>query len=299
MIIAKLIAIQGSAASSGSMIWVGSSSGPPSAVERYDDPGAEGGCLTSGKRRHLTYAGPYPGRGVAYERETAALRGRGRDGLAELRPRPANAWEEGPHRSPRTAATPSHREFPRATLLAVGLILLVFILPTLAISVAVPAPHISFTAGVMQAFTSLLDHFGLSVLTQLHILVAQGVIITVIGVLYALVPAVSRTYWVFATLATEVYLIMYVLMFVAAINLRRRAPEHPRGYRAPALLAICVIGTLASTAAGVVGLLPPSQLGHIATVPYLLALLTAILLVGLLPPLLLHKLRRRDWKAAA
>ena len=239
------------------------------------------------------------------------------------------------------------REFPKATLLAVVLILFVFILPTLAISIAVPASHISFTAGVMQAFKSLLDHFGLSVLTpiiavglvvaslsglldwltgpstglldiarergylpryfqelnsngvQLHILVAQGIIITLIGLLYALVPAVSRAYWVFAALATEVYLIMYVLMFVAAVNLRRRQPEHPRGYRAPALLAICLIGTLASAAACVVGLLPPSQLGHITTLPYLLALLAATLLVGLLPPLLLHKLRRPDWKAAA
>jgi glutamate:GABA antiporter len=239
------------------------------------------------------------------------------------------------------------RQFPRATLLAVVLILLVFIFPTLAISVAVPAPHISFTAGVMQAFKSLLDHFGLSLLTpiiavglvvaslsglldwltgpstglldiarergylpryfqelnsngvQVHILVAQGAVITLIGALYTLVPGVSRAYWVFAALATEVYLIMYVLMFVAAINLRRRQPEHPRGYRAPALLAICVVGTLASAAAGVVGLLPPSQLGHITTVPYLLALLAATLLVGLLPPLLLHKLRRADWKAAA
>jgi glutamate:GABA antiporter len=239
------------------------------------------------------------------------------------------------------------REFPKATLLAVILILLVFILPTLAISVAVPATHISFTAGVMQAFKSLLDHFGLSVLTpiiavglavasvsglldwltgpstglldiarergylppyfqelnsngvQLRILVAQGIIITLIGLLYALVPAVSRAYWVFAALATEVYLIMYVLMFVAAINLRRRQPEHQRGYRAPALVTICVVGTLASATACLIGLLPPSQLGHISTPPYLLALLAATVLVALLPPLLLYKLRRSEWKAAA
>ncbi len=239
------------------------------------------------------------------------------------------------------------REFPKATLLAVILILLVFILPTLAISVAVPAAHISFTAGVMQALKSLLDHFGLSLLTpiiavglvvaalsglldwltgpstglldiardrgylpryfqklnsngvQLHILVAQGIVVTLIGLLYALVPAVSRAYWVFAALATEIYLIMYVLMFVAAINLRRRQPEHQRGYRAPALVTICVVGTLASTAACLIGLLPPSQLGHMSTPPYLLTLLAATLLVGLLPPLLLHKLRRSDWKADA
>lgn len=239
------------------------------------------------------------------------------------------------------------REFPKATLLAVILILLVFILPTLAISVAVPATHISFTAGVMQAFKSLLDHFGLSVLTpiiavglvvasvsglldwltgpstglldiarergylpryfqelnangvQLRILVAQGIIITLIGLLYAVVPAVSRAYWVFAALATEVYLIMYVLMFVAAINLRRRQPEHQRGYRAPALVTVCVVGTLASATACLIGLLPPSQLGHISTPPYLLALLAATVLVALVPPLVLYKLRRSEWKAAA
>jgi amino acid transporter len=238
-------------------------------------------------------------------------------------------------------------EFPKATLVAVILILLIFIFPTLAISIAVPAAHISFTAGVMQAFKTLLGHFGLSVLTpiialglvvaslsglldwltgpstgllniarergylpryfqelnsngvQLHILVAQGIVITLIGLLYAVVPAVSRAYWVFAALATEVYLIMYVLMFVAASNLRRRQPEHQRGYRAPALAAICVVGALASIAACVVGLLPPSQLGHISTPPYLLALLAATILVGVLPPLLLHKLRRPAWRAAA
>ena len=84
---------------------------------------------------------------------------------------------------------------------------------------------------------------------QLRILVAQGIMITVIGLLYALIPTVSRAYWVFAALATEVYLIMYVLMFVSASRLRRRQPDHPRGYRAPALRIICGVGVLASVAA--------------------------------------------------
>jgi amino acid transporter len=239
------------------------------------------------------------------------------------------------------------REFPKATFVAVILILLVFILPTLAISVAVPASNISFTAGVMQAFKTLLVHFDLNILTpvialgltvaslsglldwltgpstglvdiarergylpryfqelnssgvQVHILVAQGIVITLIGLLYALVPTVSRAYWIFAALATEVYLVMYVLMFVAASNLRRRAPQHQRGYRAPALITICLVGMIASLAASVVGLLPPSQLGHISTAPYVLALLAGTLIVGVLPPLLLHRLRRPEWKTTS
>jgi glutamate:GABA antiporter len=236
------------------------------------------------------------------------------------------------------------REFPRAILVAVILILLVFMFPTLAISVAVPSTHISLTAGVMQAFRFLLDHFGLGVLipiigiglivasisglldwltgpstglleigrergylppylqkvnangVQVRILVAQGVVITLIGLLYALVPSVSRAYWIFAALATEVYLIMYVLMFVAARNLRRRQPEHARGYRAPALSTICVVGMLASAAACVIGLLPPSQLGHANVPVYAVSLLAGVLAVGVLPPVLLVRLRRPAWK---
>jgi amino acid transporter len=236
------------------------------------------------------------------------------------------------------------REFPRAILVAVILILLVFIFPTLAISVAVPSAQISLTAGVMQAFRFLLGHFGLHVLVplialglvvasisglldwltgpstglldigrergylppffqkvnsngvQVRILVTQGIVITLIGVLYALVPTVSRAYWIFAVLATEVYLIMYVLMFVAAANLRRRQPDHARGYRAPALLSICIVGTLASVAAAFIGLVPPSQLGQ-ANVPlYVVALLAAVLVVGVIPPVLLLRLRRPAWK---
>jgi amino acid transporter len=236
------------------------------------------------------------------------------------------------------------REFPKAILLAVILILLVFIPPTLSISIAVPSQDISLTAGVMQAFRTLLDHFSLSFLepivaialvvasisglldwltgpstglvqigrergylpryfqqvnangVQLRILVAQGVVITAIGLLYALIPTVSRAYWVFAALATEVYLIMYVLMFIAARNLRRRQPEHPRGYRAPALILICAVGVLASVAACVVGLLPPSQLGHASTPAYALALLAGVLLLGVLPPALLYRVRKPGWK---
>jgi len=239
------------------------------------------------------------------------------------------------------------REFPKAILLAVILVLLVFIPPTLAISIAVPSQHISLTAGVMQAFRSLLDHFSLSFLepvvalalafasisglldwlggpstglvqigrergylpryfqqvnangVQVRILVTQGVVITAIGLLYALVPTVSRAYWIFAALATEVYLIMYVLMFVAARNLRRRQSEHPRGYRAPVLITICVVGTLASVTAGIVGLLPPSQLGHANTPVYVAGMLAAVILLGVLPPALLYRLRRPEWKAGA
>jgi amino acid transporter len=133
---------------------------------------------------------------------------------------------------------------------------------------------------------------------QMNILVAQGVVITIIGILYALIPTVSRAYWILAALATQIYLIMYVLMFIAARNLRRRSPDHARGYRAPALIPMCVVGVVASVLAAAIGLVPPSQLGHASTLLYVLGMLGAIFMIGVLPPLLLYRLRKPEWKRA-
>lgn len=44
--------------------------------------------------------------------------------------------------------------------LAIGLILLIFIPPTLAIAVVVPADATSLTAGVMQAYSQFFHAFG-------------------------------------------------------------------------------------------------------------------------------------------
>ncbi len=238
------------------------------------------------------------------------------------------------------------RDYPRSIFLATALVLAVFIFPTLAIAWLVPSQQISFTAGVMQAFDSLLTHFGVAFAVPLiaialavgalagmmawldgpsegllrigreqgflppyfqkvngkgievRILAAQGTVITVIALLYAFVPSVSRAYWIFAAMATQVYLIMYVLMFVAAMKLRRSQPDHPRGYRAPALGLLCLLGAVSSVAALVIGFVPPSQFGHLNPLTYAVVILAGILAIGIVPPLLLDRLRKPGWKAA-
>jgi len=132
---------------------------------------------------------------------------------------------------------------------------------------------------------------------EVRILAAQGTVITVIALLYAFIPSVSRAYWIFAVMATQVYLIMYVLMFIAAVRLRRSQPDHARGYRAPALGLLCVVGGVSSAAALVIGFIPPSQFGHSNLLEYILLVLAGILAIGIVPPLLLDRLRKPGWKA--
>ena len=132
---------------------------------------------------------------------------------------------------------------------------------------------------------------------EVRILAAQGTVITLIAVLYAFIPNVSSAYWIFAAMATQVYLIMYVLMFIAAIRLRRSQPDHARGYRTPALGLLCVLGTVSSVAALVIGFVPPSQFGHSNPLVYGVLILAGILAIGILPPLLMDRYRKPEWKA--
>jgi glutamate:GABA antiporter len=87
-------------------------------------------------------------------------------------------------------------------------------------------------------------------------------------------------------------------MFVAAARLRRAQPEHSRGYRAPALGLLCVLGVASSVVALVIGFIPPSQFGHLNPVTYVLLILAGIVLIGILPPFLLDRFRKPSWKVS-
>jgi len=134
---------------------------------------------------------------------------------------------------------------------------------------------------------------------EVRILAAEGIVVTVIALLYAFIPSVSHAYWIFAVMATQVYMIMYVLMFIAAIRLRRSQPDRPRGYRAPALGLLCLTGITSAAAALVIGFVPPSQFGHSDRLVYAVLILAGILTIGILPPLLMDRLRRPQWKATS
>ena len=133
---------------------------------------------------------------------------------------------------------------------------------------------------------------------EIRILTGQAIVITVIALLYAFIPDVSRDYWIFAVMATQVYLIMYVLMFIAAVRLRRTQPDQSRGYRAPALRLLCGVGAVSSATALGMGFIEPSQFGHSNRTEYALLVLGGILLIGVVPPFFMHRLRKPEWKIA-
>jgi hypothetical protein len=71
------------------------------------------------------------------------------------------------------------------------------------------------------------------------------------------------------------------------------------GISAPmSLLAVCLLGMVSSVVALVIGFVPPSQFGHSDPLTYGAAILAGVLVIGIVPPLLMDRLRKPGWKAA-
>lgn len=149
--------------------------------------------------------------------------------------------------------------------------------------------------GYLPPFLQRLNAHGV----QQNILVTQGFLTTVIALLYAFIPEVSSAYWIFSVMTTQVYLIMYLLLFVAAVKLRRRAPDHPRGYRVPALTLVCTVGFVASLAALFIGFVPPAQFSSGNGLVYVAIVGGGLLLIGLVAPFAFYASRKPSWRTAA
>jgi putative glutamate/gamma-aminobutyrate antiporter len=233
------------------------------------------------------------------------------------------------------------RNYPRSILAAVLMILVLFILGSLAVAVVVPKEQISLTAGIMEAYEIFLARFGLQwavpglalVLTvgvfagvitwiagpskgllhvgrqgflppwmqhtnrhgvQTRILVLQGGIVTLLALGFVLIPNVGSSYWILVAMTIQLYLVMYVLMFAAAIRLRITHPAIARPYRVPAIFLWAGLGLLVSIAAILLGFEPPTQWAG-GRPGYAGILLCGILLLGI-GPFLFYRYRKPGWR---
>lgn len=92
----------------------------------------------------------------------------------------------------------------------------------------------------------------------------QGFIVTVLACLYFVMKDVSVAFFLLSALTVAVYIIMYLMMYMAAIKLRKSQPNLERPYKIPGgmagMILIAGIGIIAAFFALVLAFFPPSQL---------------------------------------
>ena len=130
---------------------------------------------------------------------------------------------------------------------------------------------------------------------QAPIMLVQAVIVTVLSVLFVVIPGVSDAFWVLQAMTAILYLLMYLLLFAAAWRLRVKQPDLPRQFRVPALPLVATVGMLAALAGIGIGLIPPAQFKEGPPLVYTLLLLAGVALLAL-PPQLIYLLRRPGWR---
>ncbi|MGC9173268.1 amino acid permease [Athalassotoga sp.] len=235
-----------------------------------------------------------------------------------------------------------NKDYTKALLVAFGIILAVFIPPTLAVAIAVPPSKLGLTSGITAAFEVFFTHWGVNWMTPIFslmvvlgalasvvvwiagpskglliagrtgllppflqkrnkagiqegILIPQGIIVTILAALFVFIPNVSVAFFLLIASAAQLYLLMYILMFISAMRLRVKKPDVQRTYKVPAMNFVAIVGLVASGLAFALGFIPPSELSGVPTVAY--PIIVIAITAGLaIIPLIIYALRKPEWK---
>ena len=132
-----------------------------------------------------------------------------------------------------------------------------------------------------------------------NLLTVQGCIVTILSLVFLLMPDVNSSYWILSALTVQLYLIMYILLYSAAIKLRYSKPNVQRAYKIPGgnlgMWIIAGVGILGALFAIFIGFFPPAQLKSGSILFYGLFLSLGILVMcGV--PLVIYEFRKPNWQ---
>lgn len=125
---------------------------------------------------------------------------------------------------------------------------------------------VSARDGSLPAVFGKVNRFGAPV----AILIAQGVVFSLLCTVFLLLDSVNAAYWLLSDLCAQMALLAYVFMFAAAIKLRYSQPDKTRVYKIPGGNAVMWLvagtGLLCCLAAMAIGFIPPTQIpvGNVA-----------------------------------
>jgi amino acid transporter len=134
---------------------------------------------------------------------------------------------------------------------------------------------------------------------QRNILLVQGGIVTLLSLLFVVMPSVQSFYQILSQLTILLYLIMYMLMFAAGIVLRYKMKDAPRPFRlgkGNALMWILgVVGFAGSLLAFILSFIPPGQIATGSnTVWYSVLIIGCIVMVVI--PFIIYAMRKPSWR---
>ena len=135
------------------------------------------------------------------------------------------------------------------------------------------------------------------------LLIAQAVIVSLLSLVFLLMPTVNSSYWMLTALATQLYMLMYILMFAAGIKLSftKRNRDREPGFHIPGgrfgMVVVAMMGMFGVIATLLVSFIPPETV-YIGSTLFYESILVIGLIIMCMPPFLVFAYRRRQMESA-
>lgn len=149
-------------------------------------------------------------------------------------------------------------------------------------------------AGYLPPFFQKTNSLGV----QKNILYLQGIAVTLLALLFVVMPSVQSFYQILSQLTVLLYIIMYLLMFAAAIALRYKMKDAKRPFRIGKgnmlIWIVAGVGFLGSLLAFILSFIPPAQISIGSnTVWYSVLIIGCIIVVA--APFIIYANRKPNW----
>ena len=124
------------------------------------------------------------------------------------------------------------------------------------------------------------------------LLYAQAAIVSIISLIFVLIPDVNQSYWILTVIATQLYMLMYIIMFVTFLKLRKHDSNSKGYFRVPlGSIGAYITAFLGLTGCAVtffISFIPPEAVFYGSNLHYAIKLAIAIVLLAI-PPFLFKK----------
>ncbi|MCC5792111.1 MAG: amino acid permease [Legionellaceae bacterium] len=131
-----------------------------------------------------------------------------------------------------------------------------------------------------------------------RILVLQAVLVTFLCSGFLLLPSINAIYWLFTDLSTELYILMYVMMFCAAWRLKSSTGKNKNAFTIPGGKAgyylTCLLGLIGCTLTLIVGFIPPQEAMDFGSASQFRLIFSLGIVVMILPAVLLYWRKKRE-----
>jgi putative glutamate/gamma-aminobutyrate antiporter len=132
----------------------------------------------------------------------------------------------------------------------------------------------------------------------LGMLVLQGLLVSVMSTLFIILPSINQSFWILEVIVAQLYIIMYILMFAAAIRLRYAQPQVHRPFKVPGgsigFWLTNIVGFVVFIFILVMGFVPPNELGGVDSKDYELIQIFGVLLL-VAAPFIITLFKKPSW----